>query len=63
MYYTEEQLTKAQEAIEALAEAIEISPDRLVLFIGEGMESRSPIAGQLSDKYRYFLATMEERLY
>ena len=52
---TERQLAKAESAIDNLADALGITEQEVVKILKEGMESTSPIAGQLSKTNKYFI--------
>lgn len=56
---TEQKLGQAETAIEELADALGVSEQEIVKTLREGMESRSPIFGQLSKTNSYFIEEME----
>lgn len=56
---SEEKLAKAEKAIEMLADALGENEKSIVSILREGMESKSPIAGQLSNNDKYFIDEME----
>lgn len=57
--YSDKQLAMAEEAIIALAEAMEIGEDTVVALLREGLESLSPIRRQLGNRYAQFIEEME----
>lgn len=59
MEMTEQQLAKAEEAIEKLADALEVSEQDIVSILKNGMEYLSPMSGVLSKKQYYFIDEME----
>ncbi len=56
---TEHKLGQAETAIEQLADSLGVSEQEIVKILREGMESRSPVAGQLSKDNKYFIDEME----
>jgi|JI10StandDraft_1071094.scaffolds.fasta_scaffold568710_4 hypothetical protein len=55
----EQQLQKAERAIEDLALCLGITEKEMVSIIREGMEAKSPIANQLSKSEFDFISEME----
>lgn len=56
---TKKQLIEAEEGILKLAKALNVSEREIIKILREGMESLSPIAGQLSKANKYFIDEME----
>lgn len=54
----EHRLNDCEEGICSLAQGLGITESEVVLILKEGMESRSPIGGQLSKTNQYFLEEM-----
>lgn len=56
---SEKDLSICEVGIESLAEGLSISEVEVVKILKEGMESRSPVGGQLSKTNQYFVDEME----
>lgn len=56
---TDQNLAKAERAIENLAEALGYSEQEIVSIIREGMETKAPITNQLPKREEYFISEME----
>lgn len=56
---TEQNLAKAERAIEDLAEALGYSEQEIVSILREGMESKAPIVNHLPKSEEYFISEME----
>ncbi len=56
---SESSLLKAEQAIEDLADALDISEEEIVSILRKGMEAKAPISNQLRKKDEYFISEME----
>lgn len=55
----ERRLADCENGVESLAKGLDISEADVIRILKEGMEARSPIAGQLSKTNQYFIDEME----
>jgi len=56
---TEQKLSQAEKAIEELADALEITEQKVVSILRAGMEAKAPISNQLSKTNQFFIDEME----
>lgn len=56
---TEIQLAKAEEAIEQLADALDVTPAQVIKYLEHGFDMESPNSGQLPKSQLYFLNEMK----